>query len=329
MISVIVPVYNVEKYIKETISSILNQTYNDFELILVNDGSTDNSLSIMRQYENDVRVKIIDGKNYGAPHARNIGLNYAKGNYIMFFDSDDIMLPMQLERMIQKILSDNTDLLICQHFVLFNGRYEISKGLVPYNTGVYSTKEKEDIFYLMHVSPFPGAKLFKAEIIKKYNIDFADVKIGQDANFLLKYLSVCERVSVIEEKLCVYRIVSTSISHQVNLKILDIISSINNVKLFANHNCAQKDYFIALNDVALAYFWHQFRKYPFIDDKETKKKAFFKLSNEITKITSDNLSSRAKLKKFYVTIANKLDFLFLSKIFCSIYVSIFRSKFKL
>ena len=90
MISVIVPVYNVENYLGKCLDSLINQTYKDIEIICINDGSTDNSLNILREYEQmDSRIIIIDQKNGGLSNARNIGLKEAAGEYIMFVDSDD------------------------------------------------------------------------------------------------------------------------------------------------------------------------------------------------------------------------------------------------
>ena len=89
-VSVIVPVYNVEKWLRKCVDSILSQTYVDFELILINDGSKDRSLEICREYElTDDRVKVIDGPNRGSSAARNTGLKQAKGQWIIFCDSDD------------------------------------------------------------------------------------------------------------------------------------------------------------------------------------------------------------------------------------------------
>lgn len=98
-VSVILPVYNCEKFIKETILSILNQTFSNFELIIVNDGSTDNTLQICNSF-NDKRIKIITQKNYGVSIARNNGINVSKGRYIAFIDSDDIWLPKKIEKQV-------------------------------------------------------------------------------------------------------------------------------------------------------------------------------------------------------------------------------------
>lgn len=120
MISIIMPVYNAEKYLKESIESILNQTYTNYEFILVNDGSTDNSLNILQQYsKRDKRIRVFNQENAGCAAARNNALNKVEGEYIVFVDSDDIVHPMLLEALMNDAIEYNSDISICcyQEFV--------------------------------------------------------------------------------------------------------------------------------------------------------------------------------------------------------------------
>lgn len=97
-VSVIIPVYNVEKYLESCLESIKSQTFTDYELILINDGSTDESVAIMRRYaKTDARIRIIPQSNRGVSAARNLGLSVAEGDYVLFVDSDDTILPDALE----------------------------------------------------------------------------------------------------------------------------------------------------------------------------------------------------------------------------------------
>ena len=110
-ISVIMPVYNVEKYLKNSLNSILTQSFTDIEVICVNDESTDGSLEILKEFEQkDRRVKVINQKNRGNGGARNTGLKHAKGEYVYFFDSDDALFPEALEKMYENITSNESDL---------------------------------------------------------------------------------------------------------------------------------------------------------------------------------------------------------------------------
>src|SRR5690606_4051597 len=110
-----VPVYNVSKYLSRCIESILNQNYNELELILVDDGSTDNSIEICNHYVKvDSRVKLFEQSNQGSSVARNTGLSHAQGEYISFVDSDDWILPEMLETMLDAVIKNNLEVIECE-----------------------------------------------------------------------------------------------------------------------------------------------------------------------------------------------------------------------
>ena len=113
-ISIIIPVYNVEQYLGECLNSVVNQTLKDIEIICVNDGSTDNSLSILKEYASrDERIKIIDKENEGQGYARKVGLDNASGEFILFCDSDDKFEPNNaFEKLIDKAQNLNVDILL-------------------------------------------------------------------------------------------------------------------------------------------------------------------------------------------------------------------------
>ena len=114
LISVVVPIYNVEKYLKTCIETIIKQTYKNIEIILVNDGSTDNSLQICNEFkEKEKRIKVINKKNGGLSDARNIGLKKAKGKYICFIDSDDFINEKYIEELHSLIIKNNAQIAIC------------------------------------------------------------------------------------------------------------------------------------------------------------------------------------------------------------------------
>src|SRR5699024_980764 len=114
MISVSMPVYNVKKYLRSSIESVLHQTFNNFELIIVDDGSTDGSGEILNKYENNKQIKIYHQSNQGLSAARNTGLRYAQGDIIYFFDSDDIINIHLFEYISERFKNSNLD------FIYFN-----------------------------------------------------------------------------------------------------------------------------------------------------------------------------------------------------------------
>lgn len=134
-LSIIMPVYNGEQYLNYSIQSVLNQTYKDYELILVDDGSTDHSLEICEKYQSkDERIRVISQENKGISGARNAGIDIATGKYITFMDNDDVIQPEMYEIMLKYMVSDGLDLIMCgavrtenYNFLNVVDQYEICK----------------------------------------------------------------------------------------------------------------------------------------------------------------------------------------------------------
>jgi len=188
-ISVIIPIYNSEKYLAKCIESILSQTFKNFELILINDGSKDNSLDICNKYKNrDKRISIINSVNKGVSNARNLGIEKSKGEWIIFCDSDDWVENTWLESYV-KYFNSGVDI-IFQGYILENESGEIIS-IIKHNTNnLNSTISK--IIYLEQsdMIGYSWIKIFKRELIISYNIRF-DVSIShsEDLIFTLDYLS--------------------------------------------------------------------------------------------------------------------------------------------
>ena len=174
-ISVIVPIYNIEEYVETCIESILNQTFKDFEVILVDDGSTDNSLNIGRKYEKyDNRIKVIHKKNGGLSDARNVGIDKACGEYLCFIDGDDFIAIDTLENMYNLILKNNSQIAIC-NMVRYYGDEDIDVFYKP------SEKEKilegNDRFKTLE-QPSVCNKMFKSDLF--YGVKFPYGKFYED-----------------------------------------------------------------------------------------------------------------------------------------------------
>lgn len=200
MISIIVPVYNVSQYLKRCIESILVQDFNAFELILVNDGSTDNSLDICIQYANqDSRIKLIDQPNGGVSHARNKGLQVANGEFICFIDSDDWVEPNYLSTFVSFYQASETDLIISNVVNQKNNSKINNKQFVDKSIQSESFVP-EDFFngndFILDNTPF--AKFFKKSIVNGNDIRFnIDLKNGEDFIFVLQYALVCKKIDFI------------------------------------------------------------------------------------------------------------------------------------
>lgn len=190
MISIIVPVYNVEKVIGRCIDSIRRQTYQDWELILVDDGSCDNSGKECDSYAlMDERIHVAHQSNQGPSAARNVGINCAKGNYFCFIDSDDYVESHYLEDF---SLNSNYDLVVQGMKLTFtNGRPdELNK---PEKSLICNIKEALAEETLFNLLCGPCCKAFKTDIVRQLNLCFPlNVRYGEDRIFVLKYLQSCK-----------------------------------------------------------------------------------------------------------------------------------------
>lgn len=194
LISVVVPVYNVEHYLERCIKSILVQTYTNLEIILIDDGSTDNSSIICDRYKDiDKRIKVIHKKNEGLSEARNIGIKNSKGNYITFIDSDDDIEKDMIEYLFYLIKKYNTKMSICSHNIVF---YEgkIKKSLGNNKEEVLSAKDCiKKMLYHRDVDTSAWAKLYHISLFK--NISYPKGKLFEDIGTTYKFFLESKNIS--------------------------------------------------------------------------------------------------------------------------------------
>ncbi len=204
-ISVIIPVYNVEKYLCECLDSIVNQTLKDIEIICVNDGSTDNSLSILQEYASkDERIKIIDKENQGQGYARKIGLDNATGKYILFCDSDDKYEPNNAFKvLIDEATKLNVDILLFGINFWYKNKIVSFKVNYEQKQKIFSSKELFDTIYKTNVEIY--CKLYSSAFLKKYNDWYFSKKVYmyQDAPFHRQILLRANKIGVCDE--CFYK----------------------------------------------------------------------------------------------------------------------------
>ncbi len=196
MVSVIVPVYKVEKYLEKCIESILAQTYKDFELILVDDGSPDNSGAICDEYaKKDSRIKVIHKENGGASSARNTGIEVAQGEFINFIDSDDIIPVDSLAKLINLQKKNNADL-VCCGYELQHLNNKIEKFVFFDKFVNFCAMDNDDCnIFLSPLFHGPCFKLFRNNILKENSVVFDEtVFYGEDTIFVYEYLSKCNSV---------------------------------------------------------------------------------------------------------------------------------------
>lgn len=184
-VSIIVPVYNAENTIERCVESILKQSYKNYELILIDDGSKDSSLKILNKYKNKKNVIIIAQKNIGVSLTRNKGIKTATGDYIMFIDNDDFIDYDYIEKHINEIVKTNSDVVISGY------------RRVDLNNKVLYEERLKNTYWSRYIIITPWAKMFKKEFLIKHNIEFLDYVIGEDVYFNLKLYSFSPKVSII------------------------------------------------------------------------------------------------------------------------------------
>lgn len=202
-ISIIIPVYNTEQYVEATVRSIMEQTYDNLEIICVNDGSTDGSLTVLnRLRDEDPRIIVIDQKNTGQGAARNAGLEVASSEWISFIDSDDQLAPDAYE-IISKTFSQNPDMI---HFgikvVSEDGSTPEDSDIKYYNLK-YEGMVKLNDSVILRSDASASNKIFRKSVLDKYGIRFSKI-LFEDFQFSMQYMSVVENVYYIKDKLYYY-----------------------------------------------------------------------------------------------------------------------------
>ncbi len=212
LVSVVIPVYNVEKYLDRCVESIINQTYSNLEIILVDDGSADNSSDMCEQWaKKDSRVKVIHKENAGAGLARNTGIENATGKYIFFVDSDDYMDVTTVEKCISKALNSGADIVMFGRCDVFK---DGTKKIKPVNSKELDF-EKEAVLNDILPGLFTydrgfgisvWGKMFNLDVIKSNKIQFESERkiISEDAYFLLALFNRISKITVLPENLYFY-----------------------------------------------------------------------------------------------------------------------------
>lgn len=218
LISVIVPVYNVENYVNETLNSILNQTYKNLEILIVDDGSTDNSGKICDEYLKDKRVQVFHRKNVGNAASRQFGVEIAKGKYFVTIDADDYVSEEYVEELHKSITSNDADISVCGIYVFNDGKNNFSNIFMPSTsyTKLIVTKEALSSELYKYFNEFllsdAWNKMYRKDFVKKSGIKFELDKIynGSELKFNCNILLYCPVFSVCNKALLFHRVRNNS-----------------------------------------------------------------------------------------------------------------------
>lgn len=252
MISVIIPLYNVEEYILECLQSFENQTYRNFELIIVNDGSTDNSRMLVEKYMNtsSIDIKLINQANLGVSAARNKGILEANGEFICFVDSDDTVVNYYLEKLICTLTKTKSDLVICKMKTVENSYTDCTEVYTSHKDSFYIMDTDEALINFLYKKYICGMGTFiiRKTILIENNLCFSEsYRYSEDQEMIWKMINHSRKIVLIKNTLYMYRIRPNSAMSLVDNKRID------GLKLMLN----LEEYFHRYNPI----FFKEFEKY--------------------------------------------------------------------
>ncbi len=212
LVSVIIPIYNAERFLWECLDSLCSQTLQNIEIICVDDGSTDGTEYILKKYqEQDKRIKILYQDNLFAGIARNNGMQYAVGKYLLFLDADDFFAEDMIEKLYNRAEMCQADICICKSQFYDQKNKSVTpmnwsciKDYCPENNEIFSRKDMGNKLFLF-TTPAPWTKMFKSEFVRKNNLQFQDIRTANDLSFVMTALALAERITVLDKYLVYYR----------------------------------------------------------------------------------------------------------------------------
>lgn len=325
-VSVLIPVFNSEKYLKSCLKSVVNQTFEDIEIIIINDGSCDNSLKIINEYaKKDKRIIVIDKKNTGYANSLNIAIKKATGEYISIIESDDIAKPNLLEILIKEAKKNKSEITKSSFYLLKKEKYSKYKTFKGIDTSILHNIESTP--ELLTIKPSVWSAIYKKDFIIKNKIFFNETQGAsyQDVSFQFRAFYLAKKIKLINTPLYLYRIDNMSSSINSSDKVFEICNEFKIINDFLENEQLKNE---VLNQKMLfelkAYIWNlkrikekyigafiekisdTFKEYntkTFFKDKKIKLKDKFKLwllikHKNIFNWTFSNLKNYAN-KKFY------------------------------
>ena len=235
-VSIIIPVYNVEDYLKKCLDSVVQQTMHELEIIVINDESTDNSLDIIRNYEkNDPRFVVVDQKNKGLGGARNSGIELARGEYIFFLDSDDFIKSNTVEVLYQYATTNDLDLVVFNYTKVDENDRPVAK--TAFGEGVVPHDEAFEKILSLKTSPQAWNKLYKRELFVRYEIRYPEKFLHEDLPVTYKLFWHAKNIGYLPDNLYFWLIRSNSITQKFTFQhINDVTESLRQIKYFLIEN---------------------------------------------------------------------------------------------
>lgn len=288
LISVIMPVFNSEDFLERALSSVATQTFSNFELIIINDGSTDKSLDIINSFVSKYKnFRLINNKNIGASKSRNIGINEAKGKYIAFLDSDDFMDKNFLEVLYNKLLEDNSDIVCCNYYLYSQKTSSKSRDIFMIKSGKYGSKKLLGLLikdFRMH--HYIWNKLFKRSLFLDNNLKFKDMCF-EDIEIMPKLFYFADKISVVNKALYYYVRHKDSMVSRLDIrKFNDYMRSLLYLRNFLESKGIYDEYRLSFLFYSLRIMITNFKLIYFIHRDKGSLRGFFRdLGKAISKVS--------------------------------------------
>ena len=238
-ISIIVPIYNVEKYLRECLDSLIHQTLKEIEIICVNDGSTDNSAQILEEYRlKDNRIKVIHKENGGLGSAYNLGIEKATGGYIGFVESDDVARPEMFEDLYSLITEYDCDLVKSDYYLYYSSKNKIVPNKMIKEEDAFKVTNSRENPELLFLAPSIWSAIYKKEFLMKNNIKFLETPGAsyQDTSFHSKVFTTAEKILLSDKAYVYYRQDNENSSVNNKAKIYCITDEYKEIHSYINNH---------------------------------------------------------------------------------------------
>ena len=305
-VSIIVPFYNVESYIERCLETLVNQTLQEIEIILVNDGSKDRTINIVNKFKEKYPEKIVylEKENGGLSDARNFGIPYAKGEYIAFLDSDDYIELNMYETMYEIAKKEKSDMVECDFYWEYPDKKRIDKGII------YNGKNE----MLEKVRVVAWNKLIKRDVLQRAQIEFPKGLRYEDVEFTYKLIPYLEKVSFCKEPMVHYIQREGSISNSQNERTIEIFNVLNNVIKYYKEKNLYNKFEEELEYVYVRYaFCSSFLRIVKIQDEKLKDKLLEETWENVNKNFpnwkhNEILKKQKNKKNLYLKTINKFTY---------------------